>query len=425
MGKKRVLIPGGREADCGMVNAAHRMGMYVITSGTHDKDPAHRLSDEYVFADYSDKEAMLALAKEKNIDYMVSNSNDFGMISTAYVCEQLGLPGHDSYETTVRLHTKDTFKAAAKKIGIHSPVSEIFDNRDEAIAFLRNVDQKYIIKPCDNVGSNGVCTPESTGDIEKCVDFAFTNTKKGKILAEPFIEGFFVPVTSMIINKKVQAFFTEAYFPYPEGVKVGPRFPINYHCTGYQIPAPFADEFSPEIIEDFEKIAREFDLVDGKFHCELLITPEHKAWIFDVHRRISGVFVPKSHWDISGEITWEDWVLRAECGMDLSGFPKDCKQRKYVHSRNIYAPKDGLIKRLIFDEYLSSHLYPSFEGERFVLNNLFTFDHLHKPVVDNYPENGGLNLVFRFDESEKEAAEKLFDHTSNEFYSHLTFEYEN
>ena len=66
MEQKRILIPNGGISEWALINAAHRMGMYVITSGIHEDAPANRIADEYVKADYSDKEAMLRLAKEKN-----------------------------------------------------------------------------------------------------------------------------------------------------------------------------------------------------------------------------------------------------------------------------------------------------------------------------------------------------------------------
>ena len=147
MGQKKILIPGGKLSDLALVNAAHRLGLYVITSGTHKDAPAHKYADEYVCADYSDKEAMLQLAIDKKIDYMCSCANDFGMISTAYVCEKLGLPGHDSYETCLDLHHKDRLKPIAKKLGLHSPVSEIFSDRDEAIQFALAQGKKVMVNP--------------------------------------------------------------------------------------------------------------------------------------------------------------------------------------------------------------------------------------------------------------------------------------
>ena len=102
--KKKILIPGGNASELQLINAAHRLGLYVITSGNNKRAPAHQFADEFIPADFSDREWMLSIARENQVEYMCSNSNDIGLISTAYVCEQLGLPGHDSFDTTLRLH---------------------------------------------------------------------------------------------------------------------------------------------------------------------------------------------------------------------------------------------------------------------------------------------------------------------------------
>ena len=162
--------------------------------------------------------------------------------------------------------------------------------------------------------------------------------------------------------------------------------------------------------------------MDGKFHCELLITPEHEPYIFDVHRRMSGFFNPWANWDVSGEITWEDWIVRAECGMDLSDFPVGFRQRKHIHCRNIFAPRDGILKRVVFDEYLSSHIFPHYDGRNLTLHNIYVTDHLHMPIVESYPAAPSKSpLQFAFDSAEE--ADRICNPESDEFYSHIRFEY--
>ena len=428
MAKKKILIPGGKFSDWALVNAAHRLGMYVITSGSHRDAPAHQFSDEYVYADYSDMEAMLQLAKEKEIDYMCSCANDFGMMSTAYVCEKLGLPGHDSFETTWILHHKDTIKPIMQRLGIHTPYSEIFSDRDAAVEFIRNSEKKVIVKPADNVASIGVSSPEDAAQIDSSVDFAFESSRTKKIIVEPFITGFFAPFTSMIINKKVVAFFASAGTRFLEGERIAPDYPSYGKNNGSMVPCPYMEEFAPGIIDDIEKIARELDLVDGKFHGELMITPEHEAYIFDVHRRMSGFTEPWPEWNLSTGINWEDWIVKAECGMDLSDFPVGIKQTRYFHHRNIYAPKNGVIKRVIFDEYLTSHIYPKHEEKHFFLYDLVITDHRHQPIIASFTDESetrarGNILRFEFD-SEKECEFISNPANSDEFYKHITFEYE-
>lgn len=415
MEQKKILIPGGKASDWALVNAAHRLGFYVITSGTDTKAPAHRYADEYVCLDYSNKEAMLSLAKEKKIDYMCSCANDFGMISTAYVCEKLGLPGHDSYETTLTIHNKDRFKPLAKKLGLHTPISEIFDNREEAIEFAKKQTKAIIIKPVDNVASIGVSKPKTKEEIPACIDLAFSKSKIKKILIEPFCEGFFTTVTSFLLDQKVVAFFADSAFFYKEGEVIGNEFPSNLRTTGGCQPAPYMDEWSPYIIEDFNKIARELHLSNGKFHAELLVNPkDHSAVIFDVHRRYSGFADPWPEWDDTVSVLWEDWVLRAECGFDVSDFPVGIKQSKYFHNRSVFAPKNGHLKKVEFDTYLTAHLVSpsnvSLPGNKLIIEDINVNDYLHQPLI---------SVKLRFNTLKE--MEYISDPEVDEFYKHITF----
>ena len=427
--KKKVLIPNGNYSEWALVNAAHRLGLYVIVSGLNEDAPANQFADEYVKADYSDKEAMLALAMDKKIDYMVTNAHDDGMLSTAYVCEKLGLPGHDSYETTWTIHHKDTIKPIMQRLGLHTPYSEIFSDRQQAIEYIKKSDKRMIVKPSDNVASRGVGSPKTKDEIERVVDEAFSKSKAKVVIVEPFITGFFAPVTSMIIDKKVVAFFADAGFRYPEGKKHAPEYPMLKRNNGGMKPCPYMDEFAPSIIEDFNKLAQELNMVDGKLHCELMITPEHEAYIYDLHRRMSGFDEPWPEWNLTTGLHWEDWIVRAECGMDLSDFPVGIKQNRYFHYRNIYAPKNGIIKRMEFDEFLTSHLYPKHEEKKFFMYDLIVSDHEYQPLISaevdvNKVDARGNQMLFEFD-TEEECEFYSNPENSDEFYKHITFEYEN
>ena len=416
MEKKRILIPNGNFSEWALVNAAHRQNMYVIVSGLNENAPANSYADEYIRADYSDKEAMLQLAKEKKIDYMMSNAHDAGTLSTAYVCEKLGLPGHDSYETTLTLHTKNRLKPLAKKLGMHTPIAEVFKDRAMALQYVREqlmAEKKIILKPADNASSVGVVAPKTQEEAEDAVNLAFDKSKSHTVVIEPFIEGFFVTCTSMIINQEVVAFFADAGMFYPEGKVEGPEFPMNHRCNGGMQPAPYMNEWAPYIIEDFNKIAKELKLVDGKFHAELMIAPDHSAQIFDLHRRFSGFAEPCPEWNYSTSLLWEDWVLKAECGMDLSDFPKGIRQDKFFHNRTVYAPKNGKLKRVEFDPYLTAHMVPMCNARNFVLENIEVEDHIHQGIA---------SVKLRFNSYEE--AEYMADYIEDHFYEHVTFEYE-
>ena len=111
---KKLLLLNGGHSEITLIEEAHKLGYYVITSGNDSHLIGHRLADENIFEDYSNYEKMLRIAEVNKIDAVVSCANDFGAITASYIAEKMGLPGHDSFETTLLLHQKDGFKKFAK-----------------------------------------------------------------------------------------------------------------------------------------------------------------------------------------------------------------------------------------------------------------------------------------------------------------------
>ena len=143
--QKKLLLLGGSHAEIPLIQAAHELGWYVITTGNNRDGLGHPYADKTVFADFSDKNAMLELASNEGVQAVCSGCNDFALLSTVYVCEKLGLPGHDSHTTSIELHHKDKYRALAKRLGIPRPQaitvkvaekcsSEMREDFDEAIA---------------------------------------------------------------------------------------------------------------------------------------------------------------------------------------------------------------------------------------------------------------------------------------------------
>ena len=76
---KRILVPNGNYTDIRLIQAFKKMGYYVITSGNAPELEGHKYADEYIPHDYSDKEGMLELARNLNLDTISACSNDFGV----------------------------------------------------------------------------------------------------------------------------------------------------------------------------------------------------------------------------------------------------------------------------------------------------------------------------------------------------------
>ncbi|MBR6310745.1 MAG: carboxylate--amine ligase, partial [Paludibacteraceae bacterium] len=53
--QKKLLLLGGSHAEIPLIQAAHELGWYVITTGNNRDGLGHPYADKTVFADFSDK----------------------------------------------------------------------------------------------------------------------------------------------------------------------------------------------------------------------------------------------------------------------------------------------------------------------------------------------------------------------------------
>ena len=106
---KKLMILGGSRYALPVIKAAKQLGIYTITADYLPDNIAHKFSDEYVNVSIIDKAKTLEAAKEHNIDGIMSFACDPGVITAAYVAEQMGLPNVGPYESSVFCRTKESF----------------------------------------------------------------------------------------------------------------------------------------------------------------------------------------------------------------------------------------------------------------------------------------------------------------------------
>lgn len=346
MKQKRVLIPGGKTSDWALVDAAHKLGLYVITSGYDKNAPAHKFSDEYVCADYSDKNAMLELAKSKEIDYMCSSANDISMVTTAYVCEKIGLPGHDSYEIALEIHHKDRFKKLSKKLNLHVPDGMWFDNESEALEYALSKDYKLIIKPSDLVGGNGVSTASSPDEKKAAISKAFNLSLGKTIVIEKFITGTSHSFSAFLVDGKIAFYYSDNEY----------SFYKPFYVSTSAGPADNIESVKDILISDSEKLAQYLNLVDGRFHIQYILGNDGMPYILEITRRTSGDLysVPESS---SLGINTPDWVMKAECGISCKDYPKGIIQKGFYGRHCIFALENKNVKNIFLDDELENHVY--------------------------------------------------------------------
>lgn len=347
---KKLLITGGSHSEYPVIKAAQKMGWYVVSTGNDEGAKGHLTADKYVKGDFSDKEWVLKLAKEEHVDAIVSGANDFAYLSTAYACEQLGFPGHDSYETSRTIHIKNKFREMTESIGIKTPKARKCQNVDEVRKAVKEIGFPLLVKPVDLTGGKGVKTCIELNETVEAFHEAMKVTRENYIILEQFITGSSHGITSLIKNHKVVWYIID-----------NEQYGINkYLVLGACSPSDIPQHAEFTLINNIEKIAENCSLVDGLFHTQFILDKEKYPVMIDPCRRIPGdLYILLAKYTTGVDYPAE--IVKSECGEPLQDYY--IKEHNYIARECIMTSRKGVIKEVHIEDELEPLIIYKYMGE--------------------------------------------------------------
>ena len=346
--QKRLLILGGGHAEIPLIQAAQALGWYVITTGNDCKGLGHPYADRNVFADFSDKDAMFELARAEGVQAVCSGCNDFALLSTVYVCEKLGLPGHDSYATSLEIHHKDKYRALATRLSIPTPRALVIKKGDDFDAAIAQLSFPIIVKPVDLTGGKGIHRASTPEEALAAYKDACNRTRQDHIVVEEFVQGTNHGFSAMLVKGKVAFAFAnnEQYY-------------INkYMVSGANTPGTSGSETLAKLRDYSERIARELNLVDGILHIQYIEKPDGTPVIIEICRRAPGDLYIKFVKYATG-IDYPRFIVMAETGEDISGI-EDVPTQGFWLRHCLMPDREGTVREVAFAPEIQNNIVEKF-----------------------------------------------------------------
>lgn len=266
-----------------VIEAAHKQGYYVITADYLPNNIAHRYSDEYCNVSIVDKEAVLKVAQAKQIDGIISFGVDPGVISAAYVQEQMELPSMGPYESVKILQNKDLFRAFLQEHHFNVPQARSYTTKDDALTDIHWLRFPLIVKPTDSAGSKGVSRVDRIEDYAPAVEHAFSKSITGHIIVEDFIEkrGCSSDSDSFLENGKWKFISFDAQ-----------RFDINatnpYTPAAYTWPSTFSISEENYLTQELQRLMDLLRMRTSVFNIETRVSPQGVPYIMECTPRGGG-----------------------------------------------------------------------------------------------------------------------------------------
>ena len=283
MKQKKIMLLGGLRYLLPVIEAAHKLGYYVITCDYIPDNIAHKYSDEYVNVSIIDKEAVLAVAREKQIDGIMSFAVDPGVVTAAYVQDSMGLPAFGPYESVCILQNKDRFRDFLAKHGFNVPQAKGFSSVEEAMSEKYWYPWPVIVKPTDSAGSKGVTRVDRLEDLEAALQTAFDHSLSGRVIVEEFIEKagcssdsdcFSVDGELKFVSFSAQRFDDNA--------------PNPYTPSAFSWPSTFTKEQETELTSEIQRLLTLLGMRTSVYNIETRIGTNGKPYIMEVSPRGGG-----------------------------------------------------------------------------------------------------------------------------------------
>lgn len=178
---KRLLLLGGQQKMCDVVERAHELGVCVVVTDWYENSPAKRMADKACNVSIADVDAVLALIREEKIDGVFTGFIDSYLPYYREICERAGLPCYLNERMLACSTDKALFKQICREVGLD--VIPDADISDPAVT-----EYPVVIKPVDNSGSKGITVCSDAAMLRRAVDRAKRFSRKKRFLAEKFLD---------------------------------------------------------------------------------------------------------------------------------------------------------------------------------------------------------------------------------------------
>ena len=346
---KKLMILGGTRYALPVIKAAHELGLYVITADYLPDNIAHKYSDEYCNVSIIDREATLAAAREREIDGVMSFACDPGVVTAAYVAEQMGLPSCGPYESVCILQNKGRFRSFLRENGFRVPEAKSYTHIADALEDMGRFHWPVIVKPTDSAGSKGVSRVDDPARLEAAIRYALSFSHCDEFIVEDFItqKGFSSDTDSFSVDGELKfvSFNAQRFDPAAEN---------PYTPAAYSWPSSMSQANQEELRRELQRLLRLLDMKTSLYNIETREDLDGRAYIMEVSPRGGGNRLAECLEYATGVKLVEN-AVRAAMGMPIVGVeqrPYDgCWAEVILHS-----DRPGVFAALEIAEHLRPHV---------------------------------------------------------------------
>lgn len=359
---KKILLLGGANTQIPSILTAKKMGYYTITCDYLPDNPGHKFADEYHNVSTTDKEAVLALARELQIDGILAYATDVAAATAAYVSEAMGFPT-SPYKSVDILTNKDKFRAFLEENGFCTPRARGYSSVEEAKKDLENFKFPVMVKPVDSAGSKGVARMDDASQLEELVENALQYSRCKRFIIEEYVEKYRYQIAGdgfSVDGKLVFRCFANEHF---SNKAASPYVPI-----GESFPYDMPKEVHEKVHAEIQRLLTLLDMKTQAYNFDIRIDKDYNVYLMEVGPRNGGNMIAQVIEKATG-IPFVEYMLKAAMGEDCSDL-KMVEPEGFWSCYILHTLKEGNFKRIQYTDEIKKNIVEEHihvkEGEKLI-----------------------------------------------------------
>ena len=307
---KKILILGAGIYQVPLIKTAQKMGVETIVVSIPGNYPGFEIADKVYYENTTDYEAVLRIARDEQIDGIVTAGTDVAVITIGKVCDELGLTGL-SEEAAVIATDKMRMKEVYEEFGVRTArYRKVFFDSADLAGQINMLNMPLMFKSVDSSGSRGIVKVNSADEFDAAVSAVRANTRSDYFIVEEFLSGEEFGAQAFVRNGKV-----EFILPHGDYVFTGDTgVPIGHF-------APY--DLSKETIEDAAQQLRLAIKAMGLDNCAVnadFILVDGKTYVLEIGGR-SGATCLAELTAIYYDFDYYEKIIRTALGEDVDFTP--------------------------------------------------------------------------------------------------------
>ncbi len=276
---KKILIVGAGFLQNFVIRKAKSMGYETVAVDADPTAIGFHYADRYKVINIVDEDACLAYAREEGINGVLTAATDYGVLTAAYIAQELGLNGLH-YEVARLIKNKYRVRRCLFENHVDDTEQSYEVDEDTDLEDLaQKLSLPVMVKPCDGSGSRGASRVDELHSFFFACRAAMEASITHRAEVESFIVGQEYGAESLVVNGEIHVLGI---------MKKWMTRPPFYAELGHAVPSGLSPDIEKRVCACVRKAIKALGVNCGSVNMDMVITDEGKIHIIDVGARMGG-----------------------------------------------------------------------------------------------------------------------------------------